>query len=195
MHRLLFLAAFLGVSASAQDAPALALDAPRVLHDATTELKGPDGTPTVYRFTTPFAPATGEYLRTVRDASGSVVREKALTATLVAPTLEEDAYARAAIEADPEIAALIAEAEYPVKVTGGFVLSREEGHACGPRTRCLQYDVLETLPDRKTARRVRYVVIDLRTGEIVSRNFDPDAEGNLANPAFRVDSRLTDAAE
>lgn len=197
MHRLLVLAAaLLAVPALAQDAPSLISDSPRILHDAQTEVKGPDGAPAVYRFTTVYDPVAGQYIDTVTDvATNEVLRRVVRESDLVAPTKEEDAFSRALIAEDPEIAALIAEAVYPVKVTGGFVLSREEGHPCGPGSRCLQYDVLETMPDRRTARRIRYVVVDLRTGTFVSRDFDPSQEGNLANPAFREDSRMRDASE
>jgi hypothetical protein len=150
------------------------MDAPRVIHDASTEVKGPDGAPAVYRYTTIYDPVSGEYIRTVTDeATKEVLRREVTRQSVTAPSKEEDAFARAFIEADPEIAALIAGAEYPVKVSGGFVLMQDEGLPCGPGTRCLQYDVLEMLPDRRTATRIRYVIVDVRTGRFVTRNFDP----------------------
>jgi len=33
------------------------------------------------------------------------------------------------------------------------------------------------------------VIVDMRNGEIVTRDLDPAWEGNLANPAIRADSR------
>lgn len=191
MPRHLVLAvALLAAPAFAQDAPSLVTTAPRVLHSAQTEVKTADGGLATYRYSTVYDPVAGEYIRTVEDVdTGEILQREVLLATLTAPTEEEDAYARDLIASDPEIAGLMAKAEYPVKITGGFVLSREEGHACGPGSRCLQYDVLETLPDLRTARRIRYVVVDLRAGRFVSRNFNADTEGNLANPAMRQDSR------
>lgn len=193
MHRLLVLAvALLAVPAFAQDAPALVTDAPRLLHSAVTQVKGPDGSPAYYRYTTTYDPVQGLYVRTVEDVeSGEVLRREVTESSMVGPTPDEHAIAQAIIQTDPEISGLVAEAEYPVVVEGGFVLSREEGHPCGPGSRCLQYDVFETL-DSRSARRIRYVVVNLRDGSFVSRDFDPDSEGNLANPAMREHSNRRD---
>lgn len=197
MYRfLLFSLAFAWAPAFAQDAPALVTDAPRVLHEATDEVKGLDGLPARYTYRTVYDPIGGTYTRTVTDAdTGEVLRRQVTRTAITAPTKEENAWAQAFIAADPEIGPLIDQAEYPVRVTGGFVLLREEGHVCGPGSRCVQYDILESLPDNKTARRIRYVVVDLRNGTFISRRFDPDTEGNLANPAMREQSRFRDASE
>ncbi|MEM1055858.1 MAG: hypothetical protein AAGI52_10045 [Bacteroidota bacterium] len=197
MHRHLVLAFVLAAApALAQDPPSLVTDSPRVLHSATTEVKGPDGAPATYQFRTVYDPVTGEYTDTVTDVDTGVVLRREVTKTsITSPSKDEHAWARSFIANDPEIAPLIAQAEYPVRVTGGFVLLREEGHVCGPGSRCVQYDILESLPDRKTANRIRYVVVDLRTGDFVSRDFDPDLDGNLANPIMRQQSRFRDASE
>ena len=189
MTRLLLLAlALLAAPAFAQDA--LVLDAPRVLHTADVPVKGVDGEPAVYTYTTTYDPVAGEYIRTVSDAeTGAVLRREVFASTLDSPTEQEDAFAQELIRRDAEIAGLIGQAEAPVTVTGGFVLSREEGHVCGPGSRCLQYDVLEIAPGSTSAQRIRFVVVDVRTGTLVSRDFDPDLEGNLANPAMRRESR------
>jgi hypothetical protein len=50
------------------------------------------------------------------------------------------------------------------------------------------FDVFEVVPGQLQSTRVRYVVVDVRDGSLVSRDFDP-LDGNLANPAFREASR------
>ena len=175
--------------AASPEAPA-DLRAPRVLHRVETEVKGPAG-PAVYRFTTTYNPAAGEYVRLVEDAAtGVVLRRQARPAAMVAPTREEQAWAEAVIADDAEIAAEIGRAQHPVQISGGFPLTREAGAPfCGPGSRCLQYDVLEMVPGEKAARRIRFVVVDLRDGALVARGLDPAWEGNLANPAVREASR------
>ena len=191
MSRLLAAAALLlagAAPAAAQEA--LDLRAPRILHQAETAVKSPDG-PAVYRFTTTYDPAAGEYVYEVVDtASGAVLRREVSRTSMAAPMPEEQALAKEAIAADPEIAALIAAAEHPVRISGGFPLVREAGAPfCGPGSRCLQYDVFEVVPGQKEARRIRYVAVDLRTGALAARDMDPTWEGNFANPAMREASR------
>ena len=108
---------------------------------------------------------------------------------MVRPTHAEDDAARALISLDPAVAAELSRSLYPTFIDGGFALVREAGHACGPGSRCLQYDVLQSVPGETFARRIRYVVVDLQSLTVVSNDFDPAAEGNLANPAFRAQSR------
>lgn len=187
----LFLLVLALVAAPAFAQNSLQMDAPRILHSADVPVKGLDGQPAVYTYTTTYDPIAGEYIRSVTDTrTGAMLKREVFRSTLDSPTEQEDAYARNVIEQDAEISGLISKAAHPVLVTGGFVLSREEGHACGPGSRCLQYDVLEKVPGATSAQRIRYVIVDMRTGSIVSRDFDPDLEGNLANPAMRRESRL-----
>ncbi len=175
--------------AAAQQAVTLSRTAPRVLSDITDTVKDDDGAHVTLRAVVAYDPASGEYSETVTEADGSV-RSRAVSRTvMVPPTAEEDAAARALVELDPGIAALIARSPYPVEVTGGFPLVREAGHACGPGSRCVQYDVLELVPGEQFARRLRFVVVDLRTVRVAFDDFDPATEGNLANPAARAQSR------
>lgn len=192
MHRFPLLALVLfAAPAFAQDALDFSSDAPRVLHTVVTEVKGPDGTPAMYRYTTTYDPARGEYVRTVEDeASGATVKREVLPSIMRGPTPEEAEAAQRLIIADAELAALIGAAEYPVEVVGGFPLVREAAAGfCGPGTRCMQFDILEMVPDQRAARRIRFVVVDMRRGEVVARDLDPELQGNLANPAIRTDSR------
>ena len=108
---------------------------------------------------------------------------------MIRPTRAEDDAARSLISLDAAIAADMSRSVYPAFIDGGFALVREEGHACGPGSRCLQYDVLQSVPGEVFAPRMRYVVVDLQTLTVVSNDFDPATEGNLAHPALRA---LTD---
>ena len=196
MHRLSLLSLLLlAAPAWAQaDATSLAVDAPRVLHVADVEVKGPDGDIVVYRYSTTYDPISGEYLRLVTDtADGAVLERSTSRSTMVSPTPEEIAYAKAVIAADTELSGLMDAAEHPVKVEGGFILTREENAPiCAPGSRCLQFDIYELVPGQRAARRIRYVVVDMRSGELVARDLDPTTESNFANPATRAQSRSRD---
>ena len=174
--------------AAAQDA--VSATAPRLLADGVNTLKGDDGARVTLRSTMTYDPVAGEYVREVFDAAtGAFVERTVLTSPMIRPTAEEDAAAKALILADPEVAALVAAAAYPVQVEGGFPLMREAGHGCGPGSRCLQYDVFEVGPGELGAERLRYVVVDLRTLTLFSNDFDVVREGNLAHPDAARSSR------
>jgi hypothetical protein len=113
-----------------------------------------------------------------------------LPASLIAPSPDELARARAIILADPELRALHDGASNPT-LEGGFVLLREAGHACGPGSRCLQFDLYDVDYAARRVTRLRYVVVDLRSGALISRDFDPSANGNETrfNRDRRTDGR------
>jgi hypothetical protein len=187
MLRALPLALILGITAPAALAQSAA-DAPagvRVLHDLVDEVKLDDGTTARWRFRTTYDPETGITEHVVTDESGRVVRRESGSGGLNVPSPEEIAQAEAIIRADPEIAALIAKASDP-RVSGGFILQREAGHPCGPGSRCLQFDVLNVNHEERRNTRIRFVVVDMREGRMLFRDFDPAGEGNSANP---VESR------
>ena len=169
-------------AAAAQSADAVTASLPRVLADGTQTLKGDDGQPTTLRATLVYDPVAGEYVRTVTDAGGAVLRRDVRTTAMVRPTEAEEATAQALIRSDAEVAAGIAAAQHEVVVAGGFPLVREAGHACGPGSRCLMYDVYEVVPGQRAAERIRFVVVDLRSVSLWSNDFDASAEGNLAHP-------------
>lgn len=173
---------------AAQPAARHALSAaPRVLHAAFDSVKADGGGYTRVETTVTYDPTAGTYAHVVRDAEGRVLSESVQTTTVAGPTEEEAAAARALIAAHPDVARAAARARRPLVVGGGFPLVREEGHACGPGSRCLTYDVLEPAQAGEAPRRVRYVVVDLRHGRVLPA--DPVAEGNLAHPAARRQSR------
>ena len=176
-------------SAAAQDAVALSRTASRVLSDITDTVKDDDGTRVTLRTVLVYDPAAGEYVQTVTEADGSVRARTVRTEMMAHPTAAEETAAQALIALDPEVAGLVARSPYRVEVLGGFPLVREAGHACGPGSRCFQYDVLEWVSGEAYARRIHYVVVDLRAVRMFSNDFDPAVEGNLANPAARAESR------
>src|SRR5690606_26626417 len=122
--------------------------------------------------------------------SGALVERTVLPPSLMSPNEDEIAQARALILNDAELSALYEAAAEPT-LSGGFVLLREEGHPCGPGSRCLQFDMYDVDHAARNVERIRYVVVDLRTNTIVSRNFDPSANGNATrfNESRRTDVR------
>ena len=179
----------LAPAAAAQQAVTLSRTAPRVLSDITDTVKDDDGARVTLRTVLTYDPAAGEYVHTVTEADGTLRERKAQTDFMAPPTAQEDEAARALVALDAEVAGLMSRSPFPVEIVGGFPLVREAGHGCGPGARCLQYDVLEMVPGEAFARRLRYVVVDLRTVSVFSNDFDPATEGNLANPAIRAESR------
>lgn len=178
---------------SAQGASRLSPTAARVLADGSRTDKV-DGGEVTYRTTLVYDPADGTYTHILTDASGIVVETSLLEAPMVRPSADEEAAVQEMIASDPELSALIAEAAArpgrEVVVSGGFPLIREAGHPCDATARCVQYDIFSPrIVGARGADRVRYVVVDLRTMTIVSRDFDAANEGNLANPAIREESR------
>jgi len=152
-----------------------------VLRDYVDDVKLADGTSAQWRIVVTYDPASGETVRTVADESGRVIERTATTESLARPSEEEIARAEALVRADTEVAELIAAARQPV-VQGGFILLREEGHPCGPGSRCLQFDVADVDEAARRVERLRYVIVDLRTDSVVSNDFDPATQGNVRRP-------------
>lgn len=178
----------------AQDTARVDARTQRVLGDRTDAVKTDDGRLVQRRSTLVYDPVAGTYVRTVFDAMGQEIDREVHRSLMIGPSPAEAAHAEEMIRIDPELAAHIARAKHPVTVSGGFPLIREDGHACGPGSRCLMYDIYEVIPasskgTRPRAQRIRFVVVDLRAVELVSRDFDPAVEGNFANPAIRARSR------
>ena len=148
-----------------------------VIRTWTDHVKLADGGQAPWTYTVTYDPAAGLYTVTARDASGAVVHREATDRSLVAPSDAELERARALILADAELRALYDAAAAP-HLDGGFVLLREPGHPCGPGSRCLQFDLYDVDHAERRVERLRYVVVDLRTDALVSRDFDPDTQGN-----------------
>lgn len=184
------LVAVAALPCAAQGSARLSPTATRVLADGPSTVKGDNGQSVALRSTLTYDPTTGVYTRTTTDAaSGTVVATETLEAPMIRPSADEEAAAQELITTDPELSALIAASPYRVTVSGGFPLVREAGHPCAAPARCLQYDVLQAVPGQRAAERLRFVIVDLRTQSLVSRDFDAATEGNLANPAIRDESR------
>ena len=176
MNRLSFAAVLAAVLLACSAGAVQAQDALRVLYSATDEVKLPDGSTARWQFSTTYDPSSGEYVRTVTDHHGQTVERTVTTTGLFGPTADEVSRAERLIHTDPEMAALIAAGDN-AQVSGGFILNREPGHACGPTSRCLQFDVF-SVPTGQRPERIRYVIVDARTWQIVDRDFDPRTEGN-----------------
>lgn len=187
----------LTATASAQDLTRVDARTQRVLGDHTRQVKTNEGSIVLRRSTLVYDPVAGEYVRTTYDDAGRQLDRTVRRTLMIGPSPAEAARSEELIRSDPELAALIDRAAHPVTISGGFPLVREEGHACGPGSRCLMYDLFEVLPPaskgaRSSARRIRFVVVDLRSVELFARNFDPAVDGNFANPVIRERSRARD---
>ena len=157
----------------------------RVLRSWVDDVKLDDGSQALWTFTVTFNTDTGEYARTITDEDGTLIERTVQTTSLIGPTDEEIEMARAVIFADPDLSELYERAANP-ELSGGFVLQREAGHPCGPGSRCLQFDMFDVDTAARRVNRIRYVVVDVRYGTLVSKDFDPSADGNAtrfnANP-------------
>ena len=162
-------------------------EAPRTLFASLDSVKTDDGRSGWVETSVRYDPGSGLYAFRTTEADGRILSERTTASAAIAPTIEEAAAARAAILAHPDVAAAVRAARGPVRVDGGFPLVREAGAACGPGARCATFDVIARTPTGP--RRVRYVVVDLRDLRVVSADADAVAEGNLAHPAARRQSR------
>ena len=149
----------------------------RVIRSWTMDVKLDDGSRALWTFTVTYDADAGEYIRTTTDESGALIERTIQTTSLVRPTPEEIEMARAVIFADPELSELYERADTPV-LSGGFVLQREAGHPCGPGSRCLQFDMVDVDKAARRVNRIRYVVVDVRDGTLVSNDFNPSTDGN-----------------
>ncbi|MCH7975453.1 MAG: hypothetical protein IIC18_02720 [Bacteroidetes bacterium] len=149
----------------------------RVIRSWIDNVKLDDGSRATWIFTITYNADAGEYARTITDESGALIKRTVGNMSLVGPTPAEIEMARAVIFADPVLSELYEQAENP-ELKGGFVLQREAGHPCGPGSRCLQFDMFNVDRVARRVDRIRYIVVDVRDGTLVSRDFDPSADGN-----------------
>ena len=166
----------------------LSANAPRVLFAVSDSVKGNDGRRVRIVRTVTYHPAAGEYVDETVAADGRVLARRVEPTSVAAPTPTEWAAARALVAAHPEVAAQIGAEAAPVQIEGGFPLVREAGHPCGPGGRCVLVDVFAT-PPGADARRLRYVIVDLRALRVLDPDADPDADTNFAHPGARRQSR------
>ncbi|MEM1041951.1 MAG: hypothetical protein AAGI91_04915 [Bacteroidota bacterium] len=175
--------ALLALAAGAPDAAAQ-----ETVRSWTSDVKLDNGATAAWTTTIVYDASSGLYTRTITDASGAVVKQTTTDTAVVAPSDEEIARARALILGDAELGALYDRADNPT-LSGGFVLVREKGHACAPGSRCLMFDMYDV--EGRSAERIRFIVVDLGTDTIVSRDFDPARDSNETrfNRDRRTDSR------
>ncbi|HYE96609.1 MAG TPA: hypothetical protein VD962_10400 [Rubricoccaceae bacterium] len=152
-----------------------AQDGTRIIRSWTDDVKVENGRTEQWEFVIAYDPATGALTQTARNHRGVVMSTTDLTGHHIAPNEEEIADAVRLIRNDPELAAVLAAAPGHI-ISGGFNLVRPE-IGCEATSRCLQFDLMqEDLPNRRV-NRLRYVVVDLRTGQFVSRNYNPANDG------------------
>ena len=152
----------------------------RVIRSWTMDVKLDDGSRALWTFTVTYDADAGEYIRTTTDEGGALIERTIQTSSVIPPNQEEIEMARSVIFADPELSELYERADNP-KLSGGFVLQREAGHPCGPGSRCLQFDMVDVNSSARRVDRIRFVVVDVRDGTLVSNDFDP-SEGNVRRP-------------
>jgi hypothetical protein len=130
-----------------------------------------DGRVEARRVEVAFDYAAGVTVRRTYDASGFLLRVEEVEGQ-PQPSPAEVAEAQAIVAADAELAPLLAASGATVE--GGFTYSAEGFDeplaACGPGTRCLQFDLVA--PSRMES--VRFVVVDLATRQVVERDLFPD---------------------
>jgi hypothetical protein len=154
----------------ANDAPIKAASRLRLLRSWTDTVKV-DGAEFPRRVDILFDYKQGVALERSYDASGRLTQERKLDGA-PQPSVEEVADAYGIVRADPEIGRILERTEAVLE--GGFLLEEGEGLPCGPRTRCLQIQLLG--PTRVGL--VRWVVVDLVTRAIAYPTHTP-AEGGV----------------
>lgn len=179
-HRLaLGLAAALLLALAVPEATAQARTDTQVIRSWEEPVKTADGEET-RRVEIAFDYAQGTPVRRTYDTAGSLLATEAIAAQ-PQPSEAEIAEAEAIIEADAELAPLLAESGATIE--GGFTYNPEdferedfahEGFkkalaACGPSVRCLQFDLVA--PSRTES--VRFVVVDLATRRVVEHDLFP----------------------
>ncbi|MDX1530318.1 MAG: hypothetical protein R3362_02210 [Rhodothermales bacterium] len=125
-----------------------------------------DGRTEMHRVEMAFDYDRGVTIRRVYGPGGDLLEEREV-AGQPAPNAEELAAARDLVAADPVLSDLLADTGATIE--GGFLYNGDTVPACGPTSRCLQFDLIG--PSR--AESVRFVVVDLTTGEVVERDLHP----------------------
>ncbi|MDX1439022.1 MAG: hypothetical protein R3284_03875 [Rubricoccaceae bacterium] len=163
--------------------PLLAQDfnSERVLRTWQTDVKLQSGDIDRWTFTIAYDPVEGLYTRTAVDTSGRVVDSIASEFSMAAPTEGEIEYARQLILTDRELQPLIDSAARPF-VEGGFELVRRDNPSCSAGSRCLQFDLMDAVVPGEHIKRIRYIIVDMRTGQILDRDVNPVTEANIRRP-------------
>jgi hypothetical protein len=168
--RLLGLAAVVLLAVAPQETHAQARTDTQAIR-AWEESVKTEGRVETHRVEVAFDYAEGVTVRRTYDATGTLLRVTEIEGQ-PQPSPAEVAEATAIIAADAELAPLLAESGATIE--GGFTYSGEGFDepltACGPGTRCLQFDLVA--PSRRES--VRFVVVDLATRQVVERDLFPD---------------------
>lgn len=124
----------------------------------------------VHRVEIAFDYAQGVTLRRTYDASGALLFTEEMSRQ-PRPSDAELAESAAIIAADAELAPLLSASGATIE--GGFLYHVDDFEkpleACGPGTRCLQFDLVA--PNHVES--VRFVVVDLATRRVVEHNLFP----------------------
>lgn len=153
----------------------------RVLRTWDSEVKLDNDQIDVWTFTITYDPVAGEYARTVLNSSGALVEREVSPYSMAGPTDGEIEFATNLIMDDPELRPLLDRATRPL-IDGGFEMVRMDNPACAEGSRCLQFDVMDVVVPGEQIERIRYVVVDMRTGQILNNNLNPDTESNIRRP-------------
>jgi len=153
----------------ANDAPAGAASRLRLLRSWTDTVKV-EGGELPRRVDILFDYTQGVALERSYDGSGRLTEERRL-AGAPQPSAEEIAEAYGIVAADPQLGRILERTQAVLE--GGFLLQEGEGQPCGPRTRCLQVQLLG--PTRFGL--VRWVVVDLVKGTIPYPTYTPSESG------------------
>jgi len=158
-----------GAREQANDAPIKAASRLRLLRSWTDTVKVGGGE-FPRRVDILFDYKQGVALERSYDASGRLTQERRLDGA-PQPSAEEIDEAYGIVRADPEIGRILERTQAVLE--GGFLLKEGEGQPCGPRTRCLQVQLLG--PTRLGL--VRWVVVDLVTRAIPYATYTPSDGG------------------
>lgn len=155
----------------ANGAPVKAASRLRLLRSWTDTVKVDGGGDLPRRVDILFDYTQGVALERSYDGSGRLTEERRLD-DAPGPSAEELAEAYGMVRADAELGRIVERTQAVLE--GGFLLDEAEGQPCGPRTRCLQVQLLD--PTRLGL--LRWVVIDLVKRAIVYPTYMP-AEGGV----------------
>jgi hypothetical protein len=163
LRRIGTLGATLATIALLAAAPALAQNPDtRTLHSWDEPVTLADGQETTHRYVISYTYSTNTATQAIYDAAGTLLAERPL-GYMPEPNEEEIADAITVIEADPELATLLARSD--LMVEGGFI--KHEGPCA--RTRCLQFEITPA----GSTRLERFVVVDLSAREVIERDLFP----------------------
>jgi len=154
----------------ANGAPVKSASRLRLLRSWTDSIKLDGGGELPRRVDILFDYTQGVAIERSYDGSGRLTQERKLDET-PGPSVEEITEAYGIVRADPELGRILERTQAVLE--GGFLLDEGEGQPCGPRTRCLQIQLLG--PTRLGL--VRWAVVDLVKRAIAYPTYTPSEGG------------------